>query len=50
VNAGVLVHKEQTGKRTRCGKKLKNGICNVYNDDKKGLFFHLQPNKGLPFH
>jgi hypothetical protein len=38
VNAGVLVHKEKTGKRTVCGKKLKNDICNMYTDDKKGLF------------
>jgi len=22
----------------------------MYTDDKKGLFFHLQPNKGLPLH
>jgi len=50
VNAGVLVHKELTGKRTRCGKKLKNDICNMYTDEKKGLFFHLQRNKGLPLH
>ena len=50
MNAGVLVHKEQAGKRTRCGKKLKNDICNMYTDDKKGLFFHLQSNRGFPLH
>jgi hypothetical protein len=22
----------------------------MYTDDKKGPFFHLQPNKGLPLH
>jgi hypothetical protein len=46
----MLVHKEQIGKSTQCGKKLNNDICNMYTDDRTGLFFHLQPNKGLPFH
>jgi hypothetical protein len=38
VDAEVLVHKEQTGKRTTCGKKLKNDICNKYTDEKKVCF------------